>query len=257
MMKNNKVKSLIYRLTLSALTLSPFVIQNAHAAVKNIVLVHGAFADGSSWNAVSSRLQSLGYHVTSVQNPLTSLDADVDATKKVLERQKGDVLLVGHSWGGVVVTEAGNASNVKGIVYLSALVPDSNESASDLLTRLKSPMEGLEPDKNGLIWLDDAKTFQHVMANDMSEKQAKLLASVQQPISAKAFTQKISEAAWRVKPTWYLITTHDNALSSRTQELISKQTHSSVMRVNSSHLSLISHPDQVSKLIDKAAKSFK
>ncbi|ONN56829.1 alpha/beta hydrolase [Acinetobacter genomosp. 33YU] len=242
---------------LSALTLSPFVIQNTHAAVKNIVLVHGAFADGSSWNAVSSRLQSLGYHVTSVQNPLTSLDADVEATKKVLERQKGDVLLVGHSWGGVVVTKAGNAPNVKGIVYLSALVPDSNESASDLLTRLKSPMEGLEPDKNGLIWLDDAKTFQHVMANDLPEKQAKLLASVQQPIAGQAFTQKISEAAWRVKPTWYLITTNDNALKPRTQELISKQAHSSVIRVNSSHLSLISHPDQVSNLIDKAAKSFK
>jgi len=242
---------------LSALTLSPFVIQNTHAAVKNIVLVHGAFADGSSWNAVSSRLQSLGYHVTSVQNPLTSLDADVEATKKVLERQKGDVLLVGHSWGGVVVTKAGNAPNVKGIVYLSALVPDSNESASDLLTRLKSPMEGLEPDKNGLIWLDDAKTFQHVMANDLPEKQAKLLASVQQPIAAQAFTQKISEAAWRVKPTWYLITTNDNALKPRTQELISKQAHSSIIRVNSSHLSLISHPDQVSNLIDKAAKSFK
>ncbi|NUE94667.1 alpha/beta hydrolase, partial [Acinetobacter seifertii] len=238
-------------------TLSPFVIQNTHAAVKNIVLVHGAFADGSSWNAVSSRLQSLGYHVTSVQNPLTSLDADVEATKKVLERQKGDVLLVGHSWGGVVVTKAGNAPNVKGIVYLSALVPDSNESASDLLTRLKSPMEGLEPDKNGLIWLDDAKTFQHVMANDLPEKQSKLLASVQQPIAAQAFTQKISEAAWRVKPTWYLITTNDNALKPWTQELISKQAHSSVIRVNSSHLSLISHPDQVSNLIDKAAKSFK
>ncbi|NUG13197.1 alpha/beta hydrolase [Acinetobacter seifertii] len=257
MMKNNKFKNLTYKLMLSALTLSPFVIQNTHAAVKNIVLVHGAFADGSSWNAVSSRLQSLGYHVTSVQNPLTSLDADVEGTKKVLERQKGDVLLVGHSWGGVVVTKAGNAPNVKGIVYLSALVPDSNESASDLLTRLKSPMEGLEPDKNGLIWLDDAKTFQHVMANDLPEKQAKLLASVQQPIAAQAFTQKISEAAWRVKPTWYLITTNDNALKPRTQELISKQAHSSVIRVNSSHLSLISHPDQVSNLIDKAAKSFK
>jgi Predicted hydrolases or acyltransferases (alpha/beta hydrolase superfamily) len=257
MMKNNKFKNLTYKLMLSALTLSPFVIQNTHAAVKNIVLVHGAFADGSSWNAVSSRLQSLGYHVTSVQNPLTSLDADVEATKKVLERQKGDVLLVGHSWGGVVVTKAGNAPNVKGIVYLSALVPDSNESASDLLTRLKSPMEGLEPDKNGLIWLDDAKTFQHVMANDLPEKQAKLLASVQQPIAAQAFTQKISEAAWRVKPTWYLITTNDNALKPRTQELISKQAHSSIIRVNSSHLSLISHPDQVSNLIDKAAKSFK
>lgn len=257
MMKNNKFKNLTYKLMLSALTLSPFVIQNTHAAVKNIVLVHGAFADGSSWNAVSSRLQSLGYHVTSVQNPLTSLDADVEATKKVLERQKGDVLLVGHSWGGVVVTKAGNAPNVKGIVYLSALVPDSNESASDLLTRLKSPMEGLEPDKNGLIWLDDAKTFQHVMANDLPEKQAKLLASVQQPIAAQAFTQKISEAAWRVKPTWYLITTNDNALKPRTQELISKQAHSSVIRINSSHLSLISHPDQVSNLIDKAAKSFK
>lgn len=115
--------------------------------IKNIVLVHGAFADGSSWSAVIPLLQADGYHVTAVQNPLTSLQDDVTATERVLERQKGGVLLVGHSWAGAVITQAGNAPNVKGLVYLSALAPDSGESVAEALTRLNAPMEGMEADK--------------------------------------------------------------------------------------------------------------
>ncbi len=127
--------------------------------IKNIVLVHGAFADGSCWSAVISLLQERGYHVSAVQNPLTSLRDDVTATERVLERQKGNVLLVGHSWAGAVITQAGNASNVRGLVYLSALVPDSNQSVSDALARFHAPMTGMEADKNGLIWLDEPEFF--------------------------------------------------------------------------------------------------
>lgn len=255
-MKFKDFKRLRNNFFLSVLSILTLNSQSTNAAsVKNIVLVHGAFADGSSWSLVSEKLQKLGYHVTSVQNPLSSLEADVEATKNVIERQKGDVLLVGHSWGGVVVTEAGNLPQVKGIVYLSALVPNSQESASDLLIRLKAPMEGLEPDQNGLIWLDDFKKFQKIMANDIPTKQVKLLASVQQAIAAKVFNEKISQAAWHVKPTWYLITTNDKALNSHIQELISKQANSKITRIKSGHMSLISHPEQVTKLIDSAAKS--
>lgn len=165
--------------TLTTLTLTALLSVSSFSEaqmVKNIVLVHGAFTDGSSWSEVTERLQQKGFHVTSVQNPLTSLADDVTATERVLARQQGDVLLVGHSWAGAVVTQAGNAPRVRGIVYLSALVPDSGESVSGLLTRLDAPMGGMTPDKNGLIWLDSPADFRHVMATDVPEKKVKLLA---------------------------------------------------------------------------------
>lgn len=222
--------------------------------IKNIVLVHGAFTDGSSWSEVITRLQSLGYHVTAVQNPLTSLRDDVAATRRVLERQQGDVLLVGHSWGGAVITEAGNAANVKGLFYLSALVPDSNESVADVLQRLKAPMEGMQADSNGFIWLDDPKIFHDVMANNVSQKKAALLASVQQPIAAGAFSEKVTQAAWRNKPSWYLVTENDHALRPAVQSRFASAIGANTTRLNASHMSMISHPEKVAELIDKAAR---
>lgn len=230
-----------------------FSVQAGTPPIKNIVLVHGAFTDGSSWAGVIQRLQAKGYHVSAVQNPLTSLQDDVAATQRVLARQQGDVLLVGHSWAGAVISEAGNASNVKGLVYLSALAPDSGESVTDLLHRLDAPMEGLSADKNGLIWLDDPRAFHHVMANDLSESQARLWSAVQQPIAALAFTQKIRHAAWHDKPTWYLLTTYDNALTPAIQERIAKEMGADLTRIPSGHMSMLSHPDDVAALIDKAA----
>jgi pimeloyl-ACP methyl ester carboxylesterase len=143
--------------------------------VRNIVLVHGAFADGSSWS-----------EVIAVQNPLTSLPDDVAATSRVLERQQGDVLLVGHSWGGAVVMEARNPPNVKGLVYLSALVLDSTESVGELPARLHAPMAGLTPDGNGLIWVDNPKAYRRIMAGDVPAAKARLLAVVRQvkPLTA-------------------------------------------------------------------------
>jgi pimeloyl-ACP methyl ester carboxylesterase len=231
---------------------------NLHAQVlqlKNIVLVHGAFADGSSWAAVTERLQSKGYHVTAVQNPLSSLNDDITATQRVLERQQGDVLLVGHSWAGAVITEAGNTPKVKGLVYLSALVPDNGESVADLLQRLNAPMEGMAADKNGLIWLDDAQAFHHVMANDLPASQARVWAAAQQPIAALAFTQKVRHAAWHDKPAWYLLTENDNALKPATQVRIATEMGARLSRLPSSHMSMLSHPDDVAALIDKAARS--
>lgn len=223
--------------------------------IKNIVLVHGAFADGSCWSAVISLLQERGYHVSAVQNPLTSLRDDVTATERVLERQKGNVLLVGHSWAGAVITQAGNASNVRGLVYLSALVPDSNQSVSDALARLHAPMTGMEADKNGLIWLDEPEFFHQVMANELSIKKSRQLAAVQQPVAATAFQEKVKEAAWRKKPSWYLITENDNALNPSLQARFAHEAGAHITRIHSDHLSMISHPEEVAALIVNAAQS--
>jgi pimeloyl-ACP methyl ester carboxylesterase len=224
------------------------------SGIRNIVLVHGAFADGSSWSDVIPLLQAKGYHVTAVQNPLTSLADDVAATRRVLERQKGDVLLVGHSWAGAVVTEAGNADNVKGIVYLSALVPDSNESVVELLQKRSAPMDGLVPDANGLVWLDDPDAFAHVMAGDVPPDRVAVLAATQQPMSAKAFGEKIQQAAWQSKPTWYLITEGDNALPTPVQQWLASHIGARTSTIKSSHMSMVSHPSFVADFIATAAK---
>ncbi len=227
------------------------------AKIKNIVLVHGAFTDGSSWASVTAKLQNMGYHVTAVQNPLTSLADDVRATEQVLQRQPGEVLLVGHSWAGAVITRAGNYPNVRGIVYLSALVPDSGESVADLLQRLNAPMDSMVPDAHGLIWLDNPEKYHEIMAGDVPLKKVLALTAVQQPIAASAFGEKIQHAAWKEKPTWYLLTRNDKALDPSVQRRISDQIGAKVMSISSSHMSLVSHPEDVARFIDNAAKAIK
>lgn len=223
-------------------------------AVPHIVLVHGALTDGSIWLPVITRLQAMGYHVTAVQNPLTSLADDVSATEKTLRRQTGDVLLVGHSWGGVVITQAGNAANVKGLVYLSAIAPDSGESMVDILTRLKAPMHGPIADADGLIWMDDPKQFHQFMAADVSMQKVRELVSVQQPISAASVADKVEHAAWHEKPSWYLHTTNDQAIPPAVQQAMAQQIGAKSRSVHSSHMLLLSHPDAVAKFIDQAAR---
>lgn len=245
---------LVAAVAFTATLASAHAVASAAPAVRNIVLVHGAFADGSSWSPIIVRLQRMGYHVTAVQNPLTSLADDVAATENVLRRQIGDVLLVGHSWAGAVITQAGNAANVKGLVFLSALVPDDGESVADLLQRLNAPMTGLAPDAQGLIWLDDARQFQHVMAADIPLTQARTLASVQQPLAAACFTGKVQHAAWHDKPVWYLRTTNDNALAPSVQQTIAQHIGATVTSIRSSHMSMLSHPDDIARLIDQAAR---
>ncbi len=224
------------------------------AGVRNIVLVHGAFSDGSIWQDVIPLLQANGYNVTTVQNPLTSLAEDVKATRRVLARQKGGVLLVGHSWAGVVVTEAGTAENVKGIVYLSAMVPDAGDSAGEMMQKLNSPMEGLVPDHDGFVWLDDPVAYAHVMASDVAPARVAVLAATQQPISAKAFSEKVTTAAWSSKPTWYLVTEGDNALPTVVQKWLAQHIGATSATIKSSHLSMVSHPQDVADFIANAAK---
>lgn len=223
----------------------------------DIVLVHGAFADGSSWLPVIALLQQRGHHVTAVQNPLTSLDDDVQATLKVIARQPGHVLLVGHSWGGAVITQAGNDARVHGLVYLSALAPDSGESVSDLLARLQAPMSGLAPDAQGLIWLDQPGMYATVMASDLPAPATRQLAAVQQPIAARAFGDKVAHAAWRDKPSWYLVTQGDQALPTAVQQRLARQIQAHVSAITSGHLSMQSQPQAVAALIERAAASLR
>lgn len=237
------------------LLMTVFAAQAKEHTMPDIVLVHGAFTDGSSWSAVMARLQAMGYHVTAVQNPLASLQDDVNATRAVIARQSGTVLLVGHSWAGAVISEAGNDPRVKGLVYLSALVPDSHESVADLLTRLHAPMTGLSADEHGLIWLDDPALFHKVMANDLSRQRARLLAAAQQPIAARAFTDPLTHAAWHDKPSWYLVTENDAALNPTVQNALAKAIGATRVSLYSSHLSMISHADRVAEFIDRAART--
>ncbi len=223
-------------------------------AIRNIVLVHGALTDGTSWSPLVVKLQAMGYHVSAVQNPLSSLAADVKATERVLRRQDGNVLLVGHSWGGAVISQAGNAANVKGLVYLSALAPDSGESVHDLMTAINTPMNGLSPDQDGMIWMDDPARFRQFMAADVPMTKVKELVAAQQPIAATTLGEKVEHAAWRDKPTWYLKADNDQALPAAVQQTIAQRMGAHLVSVRSSHMSYLSHTDAVAKLIDQAAR---
>jgi len=222
--------------------------------ITRIVLVHGAFVDGSSWAPVVARLQAMGYQVTAVQNGLRSLADDVASTEQVLRRQPGKVLLVGHSWGGVVISQAGNAPNVAGLVYLSALAPDSGESAAALLQRLGAPMAGLTPDRDGLIWLDTPAQFRRLLAGDLPLARVRQLTAVQQPLAAHSFAEPVTQAAWRSKPSWYLQTERDNAVPLAAQSAMAQQMGAKVRKLRSSHLSMLSRPTAVAAWIDRAAR---
>jgi pimeloyl-ACP methyl ester carboxylesterase len=224
--------------------------------VRNIVLVHGAFVDGSSWNGVVAKLQQKGYHVSSVQNPLTSLADDVAATRRVLARENGPVLLVGHSWGGVVITEvAANAPNVAGLVYVAALAPQLHESAMDVM-KAGGPMpagQSISKDANGFLWIDRAR-YHADLAADVPEIVARVLAAAQVPIAASAFDEPVDQVGWKDKPSWYVLTTKDRAVSPDLQKTIAARIGAKVVPIASSHLAPVSHAGAVAEAIDHAAR---
>ena len=224
--------------------------------VRNVVLVHGAFVDGSSWNGVVAKLQQKGYHVSSVQNPLTSLADDVAATRRVLARQDGPTMLVGHSWGGVVITEvAANAPNVAGLVYIAAIAPTLHESAMDLLKRA-APMpaaQAMITDSSGFLWLDRAR-YHADFAADVPENVTRVLSAAQVPIAATAFSETVSQVGWKDKPSWYVLTTKDRAVPPEVQKFMADRMGAKVVPMASSHLAPVSQAGAIAEVIDRAAR---
>jgi pimeloyl-ACP methyl ester carboxylesterase len=225
----------------------------APPAVKNIVLVHGAFADGSSWAKVIPILQAKGYNVTAVQNPLTSLADDVAATKRALTRQDGPVILVGHSWAGVVITEAGMDPKVVGLVYVAAFAPDQGETVGELGRAYPPPPALAAPnvDAEGFLTLsaDAFKKF----GSDLPAKDALVAASVQGPIAASAFGAQVSGVAWKTKPSWYVVSTLDQAIAPDEERFFAKRMKATTTELKASHVSMLSQPQAVAAIIMDAA----
>jgi len=222
----------------------------------NVVLVHGGFVDGSGWEEVYKILKKDGYNVSIVQNPTISLADDVAVTKRVLATQSGRVILVGHSYGGVVITEAGNDPTVAGLVYIAAFAPDKGESVSSLI---KDPVPGapvppILPPVNGYLFLDKAK-FAASFAGDVDSEKAGFMAESQVPWGVEALNGAITEPAWKTKPSWYLVTTEDKMIPPAAQRFMSKRAGSKVLEVAGSHAIYVSQPKAVADLIRTAAQS--
>ena len=228
---------------------------NTAANVKNVVLVHGGFVDGSGWEGVYKALKKEGYNVTIVQNPTNSLADDVAVTKRTLAAQDGPVILVGHSYGGVVITEAGNDPKVAGLVYVAAFAPDKGESVSALIKDPPpgAPVPPILPPRDGYLFLDKAK-FSAAFAADVSKEAAAFMADSQVPWGVEALGGKISEPAWKKKPSWYLVSTEDKMIPPDAQRAMSKRAGSKVVEVKGSHAVYVSQPQAVASIIQKAAK---
>jgi pimeloyl-ACP methyl ester carboxylesterase len=227
----------------------------ALAGVKNVVLVHGGFVDGSGWAGVYKALKKDGYTVSVVQNPTISLEGDVAATKRILATQDGPAILVGHSYGGAVITEAGNHSKVVGLVYVAAFAPDKGESVSTLIQNPPpgAPVPPILPPQDGYLFLDKAK-FAESFAADVNPDAAAFMADSQVPWGLEALGGAISEPAWKTKPSWYLVTTDDKMIPPDAQRTMSRRAGSTVVEVKGSHSVYVSQPQAVASIIEQAAK---
>jgi pimeloyl-ACP methyl ester carboxylesterase len=225
------------------------------ANVKNVVLVHGGFVDGSGWAGVYKALKKDGYAVAVVQNPTISLADDVAVTKRTLAAQNGPVILVGHSYGGVVITEAGSDPKVAALVYVAAFAPDKGESVNALIKDppLGTPVPPILPPQDGFLFLDKTK-FRASFAGDVSADAAAFMADSQVPWGVEALGGTISEPAWKTKPSWYLLTTEDKMIPPDAQRSMSKRAGSKVVEVKASHSVYVSQPQAVASIIEKAAK---
>ncbi len=226
--------------------------------MNNIVLVHGGFVDGAGWEGVYRSLKKDGYNVSIVQNPTLSLDGDVAATKRVLASQDGPAILVGHSYGGAVITEAGNDPKVVGLVYITAFAPDKGESVATLIKNAPpgAPVPPILPPQDGYLLLDKLK-FAASFAGDVEPEKAAFMADSQVPWGVEALSGSISEPAWKSKPSWYLIATDDKMIPPDAQRFMSKRAGSTVVEVKGSHAIYVSQPEAVAALIEQAAKSVK
>jgi pimeloyl-ACP methyl ester carboxylesterase len=221
----------------------------------NVVLVHGGFVDGSGWEGVYRILRKDGHTVSVVQNPTISLADDVAATKRIIAVQNGPVVLVGHSYGGAVITEAGNDPKVVGLVYITAFAPDKGESVSSLIKDPPpgAPVPPILPPQDGYLFLDKAK-FPASFAGDVDNERAAFMADSQVPWGVDALSGTISEPAWKTKPSWYLVATDDKMIPPEAQRFMSKRAGSIVIEVAGSHAIYVSQPKAVATFIEKASR---
>ena len=225
----------------------------AATKASNVVLVHGLFADGSCWSEVIPRLQAAGLNVTSVQNPLTTLPDAVASAQRVLARQDGPTVLVGHSFSGMIVTEAGMNPNVSALVYVAARAPDAGEDYTALAKTFPTP-----PASGGIVFDGDEgrlneAAFLRDFAGDLPEAKAKALYAVQEPFQKALLMGKTTQAAWRSKPSFYAVSTEDRTINPDLERFMAKRMGAKTIEVQASHLSLISHPDEITHLILEAA----
>ncbi|MBW4579887.1 MAG: alpha/beta hydrolase [Tildeniella nuda ZEHNDER 1965/U140] len=221
--------------------------------VKNVVLVHGFWADGSCYSEIIPTLLAEGYEVIAVQNPLTSLADDVTATKRALARIEGQCLLVGHSWGGFVITEAGNDERVSGLVYIAALAPDAGETTIDLLSKYEpAPASQYFQEQDGFIWLSK-EGIQKTFADDLVAEQSALIYTTQIAPSVSLLGAKVDSPAWRNKPSWYIVASNDQAVPTELQHDSAKRMGATTTVVESSHVAMISHAKEVLDVIREAA----
>jgi len=247
---------------LTGLALNVLVTPNVVAAGPaanqevSVVLVHGAWADASSWNEVVPLLQKKGLTVVAVQNPLSSLADDVAATRRAIDRQPGKVLLVGHSWGGVVITEAGQHDKVAGLVYVAAFAPGEGESVNDLGSNKDVPqppgLAGIEPDANGYLWMSTRNFAEH-FAQDLPASTTALMAVGQKPIAARSFADKVGVPAWKGKPSWYVMAEQDHMIPPQAQKAMAQRTGATVSSVGASHAAMMARPAEVAAVIVAAA----
>ena len=223
--------------------------------VLNVVLVHGGFVDGSGWEGVHGILKGQGYHVSIVQNPTSSLADDVAATRRVLAALDGPAILVGHSYGGVVITEAGNDPKVVGLVYVAAFAPDEGESVASLIQDPPpgAPVPPILPPQDGYLFLDKTK-FRASFAADLDDEKAAFMADSQVPWGVEALRGTIHEPAWKTKPSWYLVAAEDRMIPPAAQRLMSKRAGATVVEHSGSHAIYVSQPQAVAALIERAAE---
>src|ERR1700690_1667512 len=222
--------------------------------IKNVVLVHGAFADGAGWEAVATILMHDGYKVSVVQHPETSYADDQKYTKAAIDAMEGPVVLVGHSYGGSVITEAGNHPNVAALVYIAAFALDTGESCATIEQGLPQASKAFKPDSNGNWWIEQ-EHFAADFAADLPKDQAEFMAISQVPISTDAFTHKVTNPAWKTKRTFYMVAAEDRSINPEQERMMAKRAHAKTVEVNSSHVAYMSHPKETAKLIEEAAET--
>ncbi len=246
-----------------ALVLLSIIGVNAQAPARaangkpTVIFVHGLWADGSSWSKVIAPLIASGYPVISVQNPTTSLEDDMTATRRAIERAGGNVVLVGHSWGGFVISQAGNDPRVKALVYVAALMPDNGETIPSLSAKAAATKLGtfLKP-ADGFITLSKEGVMQ-AFASDVSKAEQELIFATQPPASEAVFKAEASNVAWKQKPSWYIVATKDGAINPDLERMMAKRGNAKTTEINASHVPMVSKPVEVLKVVKEAADSVK